>query len=214
MAAAAWSWVARIIRINFPFYFPDQRKCEDDRTSSNLSGEDVAGAPRDIGAQLDQGLDQDGGLVEIILISICFISSIINKKINRFDLNLDQNRGLLFEWHAGKISFLVIKMIINMSSLTWTVMCRHPAILAPFNGLEGPYFCLRNLREILPVEIKETSLVMMVDNDDKMMMTMTTALTITYMSPGISFSARVIVLRPQSAKEMSATLYGTCQKRS
>ena len=106
-------------------------------------------------------------------------------------------------------------MIINMTSLTWTVMCRQPAILAPFNGLEGPYFCLRNLREILPVEIKEeTNLVMMVDNDDKMTMTMTTALTNTYMSPGISFSARVIVLRPQSAKEMSATLYGTCQKRS
>ena len=108
-------------------------------------------------------------------------------------------------------------MIIDMTSLTWTVMCRQPAILAPFNGLEGPYFCLRNLREILPVEIKEeTNLVMIVDNDDKMMMTMTmaTALTNTYMSPGISFSARVIVLRPQSAKEMSATLYGTCQKRS
>ena len=107
----------------------------------------------------------------------------------------------------------MIKMIIDMTSLTWTVMCRHPAILAPFNGFEGPYFCLRNLREIVLVEIKEeTSLVMMVDNDDKMMMT--TSLTITYMSPGISFSARVIVLRPQSAKEMSATLYGTCQKRS
>ena len=103
-------------------------------------------------------------------------------------------------------------MIINMTSLTWTVMCRQPAILAPFNGLEGPYFCLRNLREIK----EETNLVVMVDNDDKMMMTMTmaTALTYTYMSPGISFSARVIVLRPQSAKEMSATLYGTCQKRS
>ena len=106
-------------------------------------------------------------------------------------------------------------MIINMTSLTWTVMCRQPAILAPFNGLEGPYFCLRNLREILPVEIKEeTNLVMMVDNDYKMMLTMTTAITNTYMSPGISFSARVMVLRPQSAKEMSATLYGTCQKRS
>ena len=103
-------------------------------------------------------------------------------------------------------------MIIDMTSLTWTVMCRQPAILAPFNGLEGPYFCLRNLREIVPVEIKEASLVMMVDNYDKM--TMTTALTNTYMSPGISFSARVIVLRPQSAKEMSATLYGTCRKRS
>ena len=111
----------------------------------------------------------------------------------------------------------MIKMIIDMTSLTWTVMCRHPAILAPFNGFEGPYFCLRNLREIVRVEIKEEiSLVMMVDNDDKMMMTMTmtTSLTITYMSPGISFSARVIVLRPQSAKEMSATLHGTCRKRS
>ena len=53
-------------------------------------------------------------------------------------------------------------MIINMTSLTWTVMCRQPAILAPFNGLEGPYFCLRNLREIK----EETNLVVMVDNDD------------------------------------------------
>ena len=77
MAAAAWSWVASII---IPFYFPDQIRYEDDRTSSNLSGEDVAGAPRDIGAQLDQSLDQDGGLGEIILISIWVISSIINKK--------------------------------------------------------------------------------------------------------------------------------------
>ena len=58
-------------------------------------------------------------------------------------------------------------MFFDMTSLTWTVMCRHPAILAPFNGLEGPYFCLRNLREIVPVEIKETNLVRMVDNDDK-----------------------------------------------
>ena len=82
MAAAAWSWVARIIRINFPFYFPDQRKCEDDRTSSNLSGENVAGAPRDIGAQLDQSLDQDSGLDEIILISIWVISSVINNKLS------------------------------------------------------------------------------------------------------------------------------------
>ena len=31
----------------------------------------------------------------------------------------------------------------------------------------------------------------------------------TNMSPGISFSARVIVFLPQSAREISATLYGT-----
>ena len=34
---------------------------------------------------------------------------------------------------------------------------------------------------------------------------------LTDMSPGISFSARVIVFLPQSAREMSATLYGTWQ---
>ena len=26
--------------------------------------------------------------------------------------------------------------------MTWTVMCRQPAILAPFRGFEGPYFFL------------------------------------------------------------------------
>ena len=36
----------------------------------------------------------------------------------------------------------------------------------------------------------------------------------TNMSPGISFSARVIVFLPQSAREMSATLYGTWPKKS
>ena len=35
----------------------------------------------------------------------------------------------------------------------------------------------------------------------------------TNMSPGISFSARVIVFLPQSAREMSATLYGTWPKK-
>ena len=33
--------------------------------------------------------------------------------------------------------------------MTWTVMWRHPAILAPFSGLEGPYVCLRYLPKIM-----------------------------------------------------------------
>ena len=29
--------------------------------------------------------------------------------------------------------------------ITWTVMCRQPAILAPFRGFEGPYFFLEKI---------------------------------------------------------------------
>ena len=57
---------------------------------------------------------------------------------------------------------------VSIRHAVWIVMCRHPAILAPFNGLAAPYFLRR------------------------------------YISPGISFSARVSSLRPKSAREISA----------
>ena len=55
----------------------------------------------------------------------------------------------------------------------WMVMCKQPAIRAPFSGFDEPYFCRSAI------------------------------------SPGISFSASMISLRPHSAREMSATLYGS-----
>lgn len=48
------------------------------------------------------------------------------------------------------------------------VICKQPAILAPFNGFVGPYFSRHAI------------------------------------SPGISFSAKTISLRPHSANEISA----------
>ena len=52
-----------------------------------------------------------------------------------------------------------------MMMMTWTVMWRHPAILAPFSGLEGPYVCLRYLGEIM----LETMMIMI---GDKMIIVM------------------------------------------
>lgn len=57
---------------------------------------------------------------------------------------------------------------VSIRTAVWMVMCRHPAILAPFRGLLGPYRFLISIK------------------------------------PGISFSARMISLRPQSARLMSA----------
>merc|ERR1711976_339949 len=56
---------------------------------------------------------------------------------------------------------------VSINTAVWMVMWRQPAILAPFKGLEAPYFCLNCI------------------------------------NPGISFSAKVNSLRPNSAKEIS-----------
>ena len=61
-------------------------------------------------------------------------------------------------------------------------------------------------------EITERSGLIMVRSDEIKVRIVT--LMMAHMSPGISFSARVIVFLPQSAREMSATLYGTCQERN
>ena len=83
-------------------------------------------------------------------------------------------------------------MRVSMSTAVWTVMWRQPAILAPFSGLEGPYFsrrCLAGGRRVNKQELEQEQ-----DNVDS------------YIRPGISFSARVSSFLPQSAREMSATL--------
>lgn len=58
---------------------------------------------------------------------------------------------------------------VSMRTAVCTVMCKHPAILAPFSGLDSPYFTRNDI------------------------------------NPGISFSARVISLRPHSERDKSAT---------
>lgn len=57
---------------------------------------------------------------------------------------------------------------VSISTAVWMVMCKQPAMRAPFNGFSDPYF--------LRIAIK----------------------------PGISFSAIIISLRPNSAKFISA----------
>ena len=59
---------------------------------------------------------------------------------------------------------------VSINTAVWMVMCKQPAIRAPFNGWLGPY----------------SSRILI--------------------KPGISASAKRISLRPQSAREISATL--------